>query len=404
MTSRRSFLTGLAAGALLPPPAVPETKGKLRITSVECIPVKLWARSGQGRLPQFQGDFDPARWHYSGPYAQLASAQMVIIKTDQGIAGYGLGAGGAVAAEIIHGHLQHLLVGANPLNVELLWDQMYTSAVMYGRRGVFVMALSGIDNALWDIVGKYAEQPVYRLIGGARAEKTPGYFTNADPSIGLELGFEHFKLPVRDGVRQGRAGMRRTVESLVEARQTIGLERTLMIDCGTRWNDENYTLEMARLLADLDLYFIEEPLSPDNILGYERLIEEIDSTMIVSGEHEYTQYGYQMLLHHNATEILQPDISWCGGLTALRKIAQMGAERGLPIIPHRGSSLYGMAAVLTANAPLAESFGTGDNGTELMLAMSSPYKDGYYYPTDKPGFGTEVTEEMIRKHAGSSAL
>lgn len=395
-------MTGLAAGVVLPPAAVPETKGKLRIQSVECIPVKLWTRSNQGRLPEFTDDFDPARWHYSGPYSQLASAQMVIIKTNQGITGYGLGAGGAVAAEIIHGHLAHLLVGTNPLNVELLWDQMYTSSAMYGRRGVFVMALSGVDNALWDIVGKYAEQPVYRLIGGARTDKTPGYFTSADPAAGMDLGFEHFKLPVRDGILQGSAGMQRTVEMLREARKIIGPDRTMMIDCGTRWNDENYTIEMARRLEDVGLYFIEEPLSPDNILGYERLIEKIDSTLIVNGEHEYTQYGYTMLLHHNATQILQPDISWCGGLTAARKIARMGVERGLPVIPHRGSSLYGMAVVVTENAPLAESFGTGDDGTDLMEAMTSPYKDGYYYPTDKPGFGTEVTEAIVRKHAGSS--
>ena len=161
---------------------------------------------------------------------------------------------------------------------------------------------------------------------------------------------------------------------------------------------------MAERLDPVGLYFIEEPLSPDNILGYQRLVDEVDSTLIVSGEHEYTQYGYKMLLHHNGTEILQPDISWCGGVTAVRKIAMMGAERGLPIIPHRGSSLFGMPIVLTADAPLAESFGTGDDATDLMLAMSSPYKDGHYFPTDRPGFGTELTERMVHEHAGSSAL
>ncbi len=402
MTSRRTFLTGLSAAALMPAPAFPQTKGKLRITSVECIPVKLWSRSNQGRLPQFKGDFDPARWFYSGPFSQLASAMIVVIKTNQGITGYGFGGGGGVAAEIIHGHLSHLLVGTNPLNVELLWDQMYTSSGLYGRRGVFVMALSGVDNALWDIVGKYAEQPVYQLLGGTHKEKVPAYITNSDFTVGLDLGFEYFKTGIRDGVLQGKAGMQRTVDLLTEARKTIGADRTLMIDCGTKWNDEKYTIEMARRLEEVNLYFIEEPLSADNILGYERLINEIDSTMIVSGEHEYTQYGYQMLLHHRATEILQPDVSWCGGVTALRKIAEMGANRGLPIIPHRGSSLYGMAIVLTADAPLAESFGTGDDATDLMLAMSSPFKDGYYYPKDKPGFGTDITEEMVRKHAGSS--
>ncbi len=404
MWSRRSFLSTLGGTALVPAVAVPRTKGELKITSVEAVPVRLWSRSSQGRLPEFDGPYDPARWRYSGPYSQLASAIVVIIKTDQGLTGYGFGAGGAAATAIIHGHLRHLLVGSDPLNVELLWDQMYSSSLYYGRRGVFVMALSGIDNALWDIVGKYAETPVYQMIGGQTQEKVPGYITNSNPSVGLELGFQHFKLGIRDGVLDGRDGMARTERILKDVRAAIGPDRSLMIDCGCRWNDIGYTLEMAQRLEPLDLYFIEEPLSPDNILGYKRLVEEVDSTLIVSGEHEYTQYGYQMLLHHNGTEILQPDISWCGGLTALRKIAVMGAERGLPIIPHRGSSLYGMAIVLTANAPLAESFGTGDDATDLMLAMSSPYKDGHYFATDKPGFGTEITEKMVHDHAGSSAL
>ncbi len=404
MRSRRSFLAALGGTALVPAVAVPRTNGALTIVSVEAVPVRLWSRSTQGRLPEFTGPFDPARWRFSGPYSQLASAIIVIVRTDQGITGYGLGAGGGAAAEIVHGHLRHLLVGSDPLNVELLWDQLYSSGLYYGRRGVFVMALSGIDNALWDIVGKYADAPVHRLIGGPTQAKVPGYITNADPSIGLGLGFQHFKMAVRDGVMEGEQGMRRTETVLAAAREAIGPDRTLMIDCGCRWNDIGYTLEMAKRLDPLDLYFIEEPLSPDNILGYQRLVEEVDSTLIVSGEHEYTQYGYQMLLHHRGTEILQPDISWCGGLTSLRRIAVMGAERGLPIIPHRGSSLYGMAIVLTANAPLAESFGTGDQATDLMLAMSSPFEDGYYFPSDKPGFGTGITEAMVHEHAGSSAL
>ena len=394
----------MGGAALAPAAAVPQNKGPLRIVSVEAVPVRLWSRSSQGRLPEFSGPFDPARWRYSGPYSQLASAIVVIVRTDQGITGYGFGAGGAAAAEIVHGHLRHLLVGSDPLNVELLWDQMYSSGIYYGRRGVFVMALSGIDNALWDIVGKYAETPVYRLIGGPTQEKVPGYITNSDPRVGLDLGFEHFKVGIRDGVLDGEAGMERTEATLTRFRSAIGSDRSLMIDCGCRWNDIGYSIDMAKRLERFGLYFIEEPLSPDNILGYQRLVEEVDSTLIVSGEHEYTQYGYQMLLHHRGTEILQPDISWCGGLTALRKIAVMGADRGLPIIPHRGSSLYGMAIVLTANAPLAESFGTGDDATDLMLAMSSPFEDGYYSAKDAPGFGTEITDEMVHEHAGSSAL
>lgn len=398
--NRRGFLR--AAGASLLAARAPRARSaeNLRIDSVEVYPVRLWTRSDQGVLPRFEGPRDIRRWRYGGPFAQLASAVVVIVKTDQGLVGYGLGAGGAVAREIVEGHLRNLLIGMNPLDVELLWDQMYSSSLAYGRRGVFVMALSGVDNALWDILGKHAGLPVYRLLGGAVKAEAPAYFTGVDPEVGLQLGFEHFKLPIRDGVFEGRAGMERVEGVLREARQVIGPERSLMIDVSSRWHDVAYVKEMARRLEPTRLYFIEEPLSPDDVLGHAELVREIRSTRIAGGEHEYTQHGFRMLFHHRAIEIAQPDVTWCGGVTALRKISAMAEERGIPFIPHRGGSLYGLPLVLSsANAPLAESFGTGDAASDLMLAMTAPFERGRYSPSDKPGFGTEVTEQLVRRHA-----
>ena len=395
-TNRRQFFSTLAAPAFAAAHSTPPQK----IVSVEATPVDLWARSDQGALPKFKGPNDPNRWRYTGPYSQLASAMIVTIKTDQGVTGYGLGAGGAVAATIIDGHLKNLLLGMNALDIELLWDQMYTSSAMYGRRGVFVMALSGVDNALWDIAGKAMDQPVYRLLGGATKERAPSYFTSANPEAGLELGFQHFKLPIKDGVAEGRAGMERIEGVLREARQAIGPDHSLMIDCGLRWDDLAYTKEMAKRLEPVRLYFIEEPLSPDNILGYSELVRDIDSTRIASGEHEYTQYGFEMLFHHDAVEVVQPDVTWCGGVTALRKIAAMCQTRGLTFLPHRGGSLYGLPLVLSSpHAPLAESFGTGDAASDLMLAITAEFDKGCYLPPTKPGFGTAITDELVRKHA-----
>ncbi len=399
-THRRSFLKTIGGAALVTASAAtPQQK----IVSIEAIPISLRPGNSQGKLPTFSGPYDPRRWRYTGPFAQLAGAIIVIVKTDQGVTGFGMGAGGAVAREIIHGHLRNLLIGSNALDVELLWDQMYSSGNAYGRRGVFVMALSGVDNALWDILGKATGEPIHRLLGGSTKEKAPSYFTSADPETGLELGFEHFKMPasILGDRREGRERMAKTVDALREVRQQIGPERSLMIDCSSRWDDVPYTKEMARRLEDLNLYFIEEPLQPDDILGYAQLVREIDSTLIASGEHEYTQYGFELLLEHKAVQVVQPDVTWCGGVTALRKIAVMAGERGLAFIPHRGGSIWGLPLVLsTPHAPLAESFGTGDpNANDLMLAMSSRFEDGHYFPSDQPGFGGDLTEGLIRKHA-----
>jgi L-alanine-DL-glutamate epimerase-like enolase superfamily enzyme len=371
----------------------------LRIVSVKAYPVRVIPNDERSETPKFKSDFDPARWRHRGPFAQLNSAIIVVIKTDQGVTGYGLGAGGSVAAEIIHGHLSHLLVGADARNVELLWNQMYTSSNAYGRRGVFVMALSGVDNALWDILGKSMGQPVHRLLGGTTKERAPVYMTNANVEVGLKHGVRWFKLPIGDGVFEGREGMKRIVERLKAARQAIGPDAELMIDCSSRWDDVEYTLEMARRLEEVRLYFLEEPLSPDDIFGYARLVREVKSTRIAHGEHEYTHYGFEMLFHHNAIEVVQPDVSWCGGLTSLKRIAVMSGERGLPFIPHRGGSLFGLPLVLTTpHCPVAESFGTGQSGTDVFHAMTPRFEGGYYFPPEKPGFGTELNEELVKKH------
>ena len=404
--NRRQFLGGLAttvaAASIKLPISHHVDEAGLKITSVEAFPIKLWNRSNQGASPSFSSDYDPKRWRYRGKFSQLTSATIVVIKTDQGITGYGLGAGGSVAREIIHGHLRHLLIGTNPLNVELLWDQMYTSGIAYGRRGVFIMALSGVDNALWDVLGKHAGQPVYRLLGGTTKEKIPIYQTVINETAtdaALSMGVRHFKVPIRDGLIEGESGKKRTIQFLKNMRNRIGKDHSLMIDCGSRWDDVAYTIDMAKRLEDVGLYWIEEPLSPDNLTGYETLVQEINSTKIASGEHEYTRFGFSELIRHKAADILQPDVSWCGGVTSLKKIAAMAAAHGLEFTPHRGGSLYGLPLCLfSTHCQWAESFGTNDSGTELMEAMTAPFNNGYYLPSEKPGFGTALTEKLVKEH------
>lgn len=406
--NRRRFLGGLAAAGLAASTrfsnvalANHHKDTKLKITSVDAYPVKLWERSDQGKLPEFTSDFDPKRWRYKGPFAQLASAIIVVIKTNQGITGFGMGAGGAVACKIIEGHLRHLLIGTNPLNIELLWDQMYTAGDFYGRRGVFVMGLSGVDNALWDILGKHANQPVYRLLGGTTKERIPVYHTGTPDVVenGLELNIQHFKVVTWNGLAEGEAGKRQTIKELNEVREKLGEDKTMMIECVAGWDDTDFVIDMAGRMEHLNLYWIEEPLSPDNILGYERLVKEISSTRIANGEHEYTRFGFAELIRHKAADVLQPDVTWCGGVTSLRRIAAMAAANDLEFTPHRGGCLYGLPLCLSSTqCNWAESFGTTDDGTDLMNAMSAPFEDGHYFPSDEPGFGTALTEKMVLEH------
>src|SRR5581483_3193208 len=179
--TRRGFL-----GAALAATAPADTK--LKIDSVKAYPVTLSSHFAH-HSPKFGSDYDPARWRWLGQLSNLAGEIVVEIKTDQGLTGYGLGGGGAAGAAVIEHHLNELLIGANPLHVEVLWDQMYASMAFYGRRGLGVMALSGVDLALWDIAGKHAGVPVHKLLGGPVKDKVPAYYTGSNMEAAMRAGF-----------------------------------------------------------------------------------------------------------------------------------------------------------------------------------------------------------------------
>lgn len=390
LISRRNFFLQLAGTA-----AALGEGDRLEITGVKAAGIPFRPASVFGTR-RFTSDHDPARWRWFGPFSQLTGEILVKIETAERITGYGLGGGGTAAVHIIENHLRDLLAGANALNVELLWEQMFASTSFYGRRGVTIMAMSGIDLALWDITGKRAGKPVHDLISGAVQKKIPAYYTG-DVQKGLKLGFQAFKVPIQHGTVEGREGMKRNLDRLAEARRIIGSEAKLMIDCLARW-DVAYTLEFARRAADLNLHWIEEPLYPDNLEGYQRLCREVRGTKIASGEHEYTRYGFRELIRDKAAHILQPDLTWSGGLTEGRKIVAMDAEAGLPVIPHRGGSPYGLALIAASeNCPMAESFGTGED-SELWRAFSARFENGYYHPSDRPGFGVELEPAVLARH------
>ncbi|MEE2635882.1 MAG: enolase C-terminal domain-like protein [Acidobacteriota bacterium] len=379
----------------------------LRIDSVDAYPIYINQRSdGLLDAPTFLGDDDPRRWRWGGPFEQLPSAIIAVIKTNQGLTGFGMGAGGSVAVEIIDGHLKHLLMGANPLNVEQLWDQMYSSGVLYGRRGVFAMALSAVDNALWDIAGKHAGQPVYELLGGASRDRIPIYQTGGDIAQGKANGIRNFKRGFPVGPHTPRAELDRAIESVLAARDALGPDSNLMTDCVSRNGTVEWAIPVAERLRPANLYFMEELLSPDDVFGYAELVQQIGGggpawTKIACGEHEYTEHGFDVLVRLGSAEILQPDITWCGGTTAGRRIARLVEAAGLEIIPHRGGSSWGFPIALTSpSCTMAESFPAG---SDILDAMSCPVTNGEVVAPTGPGFGTALSEAMVLDHRLSGA-
>ena len=375
---------------------------RIRVRAVDAYPVYINQRS-EGLLyaPSFSSDADPRRWRYDGPFAQLPSAIIAVIKTDQGIVGFGMGAGGSAAVEIIHSHLRHLLIDVDPLNVEQLWDQMYSSALFYGRRGLFTMALSAVDNALWDIAGKHADQPVHQLLGGPPRDRIAIYQSGGNIPQAQAAGIRHFKLFPRVGPETPANVMSRTVDQILAARETMGPEGNLMIDCVSRTGTVDWAVGFADRVRPAHLYFMEELLSPDDVFGYAELVRRIGGggpgwTRVACGEHEYTQHGFDVLIRLRSAEVLQPDLTWCGGITAGRRIARLVEAAGLELVPHRGGSLWGLPLALTSpSCTMAESFPAG---SALLDAMKPQADKGDFLAPKGPGFGTALTEEMVVEH------
>lgn len=319
----------------------------------------------------------------------------VEIATDKGITG--IGYGGPGASFVINNHLSKLLLGEDPFDIERLWDIMWRSTLYYGRKGVVVHAISAVDNALWDLLGKAVNMPVYGLLGGATKSRIPAYCTGNDIEQHVEFGFKKLKLAIPYGPADGREGMRKNVALVRQTRDLLGPDGEIMLDCWMAFT-ERYTLELAELLEPYRVYWMEECLPPDNYEGFGRLKAEISSTRMATGEHEYTRYGFRLLLQHQAADIWQPDMNWCGGLTELRRIAALAAASDIPVIPHggwRGGAAHFILA--TSNSPWCEMFMPPPGGPaevyqrfEEENGITRGPEGVYMRPPNRPGFGFEL--------------
>jgi L-rhamnonate dehydratase len=327
----------------------------------------------------------------------------VEISTDKGITGYGRG--GAGGGAIVMGHLAKLMMGRDPFDIERNWDINWRSTMSYGRMGVTMNAISGFDNALWDIIGKALGLPIYELIGGEVRDRIPVYCTGNDIEQHVEFGFKKLKLAIPHGPASGRQGMRDNVKLVERARKALGPDGEIMLDCWMAWT-EDYTIEMAKMLEPYRVYWMEEVLQPHDYEGFGRLNEAISSTRIVTGEHEYGRYGFRQLLKVNGAEIWQPDIMWVGGLTELIKIGALAAAYDIPVIPHSGGATgAGHWSISHVNGPWVEMFMPAPGAPKALLEM---YKEDYditsgpeglyMHPPRKPGWGLDL--EVVRVVSG----
>jgi L-rhamnonate dehydratase len=301
---------------------------------------------------------------------------------------------------MVEKHFARFLEGRSPVEYEKIWDQMYFGSQYYGRKGIVVNALSGVDLALWDLLGKLRGEPVYHLLGGAVRDELTFYATGARPDLAKQMGFIGGKMPLHHGPAEGEEGLKKNLEELAEMRSRVGDDFWLMFDCWMSL-DLNYATRLAHKAHAYGLKWIEEALSPDDYWGYAALKKAAPPGMLVTtGEHEATRWGFRMLLEMDCCDIIQPDVGWCGGVTELIKIANLADSRGVMMIPH-GSSVYSYHFVITRhNSPFAEFLMMAPKADEVR-PMFHPQLIGEPVPvngrlklSDAPGFGVELNREV----------
>lgn len=326
---------------------------------------------------------------------------VVEVEASDGTVGFAVTTGGEPAAYIVEKHLARFLEGAKVTDIEKIWDQMYFSTQYYGRKGLVVNALSGVDLALWDLLGKLRQEPVYHLLGGAVRDELQFYATGARPDLAQKLGFIGGKMPLHHGPAEGAEGFHKNIEELAAMRRLVGPDFWLMFDCWMSL-ELNYAVRLAHAAHEHGLKWIEEALSPDDYWGYAELKKQAPRGMLVTtGEHEATRWGFRMLLEMGCCDIIQPDVGWCGGLTELVKISALADARGALVIPH-GSSVYSYHFVITRhNSPFAEFLMMAPKA-DVVVPMFSPLLLDEPVPVkgrmkqselDKPGFGVRLNPD-----------
>lgn len=335
---------------------------------------------------------------------------IVEVMTDQGHVGIGNAAlSPRVTKQVIDLYLKPVLIGRDPFDSELLWQHMYRQTMAFGRKGIGMVAISAVDIAVWDILGKATGQPVYRLLGGKTKEKIPVYASRlysqpldelaAEAELYKKQGYGAMKLRFGWGPVDGAAGMEHNLDLVRTVRGVIGDGIDLMADAYMGWTLD-YARRMVPKLEPFGLRWLEEPVIPDDIQGYVAL-KALGRIPIAGGEHEFTVYGFRELLEARAVDYIQFDTNRVGGITQARKVCALAEAHSVPVVPHAGQMHNFQVVMASLNCPMAEFFPVVEVevGNELFWYIfdGEPLpKNGHIeLRDDVPGLGLRIKEEAL---------
>ena len=333
------------------------------------------------------------------------------IETDNGIVGIGNAAlAPQIVKKTIDMYLKPLLLGEDPFDYAYLWEKMYRRTLAWGRKGIGMTAISAVDIALWDIIGKLTKKPVFKLLGGRTKEKIPVYASKLynqpikdlqkEAEIYKKQGFKMYKMRFGWGPQDGPEGMRKNIELVEAVREVIGQDADLMLECYMGWNLD-YSKRMIPQLVKFNPRWLEEPVIADDIHGYAEL-NNMNAIPISGGEHEFSIFGFKQLLDLKAVSYIQYDTNRVGGITAAQKINALAEAYQVPVVPHAGQMHNYHLTMANFNCPISEFFPVNDVeiGNELFYYIfdGEPIPDKGYInlSNETSGLGLSLSKKHLK--------
>lgn len=347
-------------------------------------------------------------------YTTRASC-LVEIETDEGIVGWGECYGPAAALKaVVDTMLAPRVIGRDPFDVGVIWEDLYNRVKDYGLTGLSVAGISGIDIALWDVIGRALGRPIHKLIGGAQRSELLAYATGLyfiDPDRLLEEAVEEANAYAAQGFRAikmkiGIGDLKADVARVAAVRRTIGPEILLAVDANHCFSVPN-AIRLGRMLDAHDILWFEEPISPEDRKGYIEVTRALDMA-VAGGENEFTRWGFRDILAEKAMDIVQPDLCAAGGFSECLKIAALASAFGVECVPHAWGSAIGLAATVQFLAALPDQppawrpippmleFEQTPNPLRDRLAFEPiTQRDGLVRVPDLPGIGIEIDRDVL---------
>lgn len=388
----------------------------MRITAVE--PILLKGEERYGSTAGGQEATDNGDW-------QL----LVRVATDEGLEGWAdVETLAPPAVAIIAGpgmavmgfkSLSELLIGENPLEVERLWDRLYVGSAYYGRRGIAMQCMSAIDNCLWSIRAQAAGVSLSTLLGGRRRDRVTAYASTLfrDTPEGMaaaakgyvDLGFRAVKF----GWGVFGEDPRRDRELVAAAREALGPDRDLLVDPGwypVGWSkpgqmrSRREAIALCEWLADYNVGWVEDFIHPERFDEY-AAVRAASPVPVAAGEQVATVWDFERFIREGCVDVIQPDLSRCGGLTVARRVAELAKEAGIDLVPHSWLThlLTGYSLQLIATLPRARflEFNVSQSGLTRGVTRGVPFRlepDGTVLIPDGPGIGVEVDIDFVNAH------